>query len=274
MKGELMSSVEEKLGEPIATIMAQYCGVGSGEFITAAGSGGDGVLPGNPTQSSPPHSPLFTFHAAGREDVDVRMLGSGRPFVIELTASRPVLVPLAEFRRMQQGICAGEAVKALELAPATRSHLVVLAEGSEGKRKSYAALVWSSVPLTGHGHLAQKLSSMAQTPMRISQQTPVRVLHRRSLMTRSRMIRSGEGLLLSPHFFILHMVTSAGTYVKEFVHGDLGRTRPCLADVMGFGEDGDCDILFLDVVGHQESGGCVEGDGLGDEEEEGEEEED
>ncbi len=42
-------------------------------------------------------------------------------------------------------------------------------------------------------------------------------------------------------------------YVKEFVHGDCGRTRPCLADVLsgGGGASGtaDCDILMLDVVG-------------------------
>jgi tRNA U54 and U55 pseudouridine synthase Pus10 len=26
--------------------------------------------------------------------------------------------------------------------------------------------------------------------------------------------------------FLLHLVASAGTYIKEFVHGDRGRTRP------------------------------------------------
>jgi len=26
----------------------------------------------------------FTLHASGREDLDVRMLGTGRPFIIEL----------------------------------------------------------------------------------------------------------------------------------------------------------------------------------------------
>ena len=107
---------------------------------------------------------------------------------------------------------------------------------------------------------------MAAGPTVLAQQTPIRVLHRRSLITRSRVVLRGEGLLLSPHFFLLHMTTTAGTYVKEFVHGDMGRTRPCLADVLGFGEDGDCDILFLDVVGHE--------DGEEGEEEGGEEEED
>jgi tRNA pseudouridine synthase 10 len=44
--------------------------------------------------------------------------------------------------------------------------------------------------------------------------------------------------------FELDVVTQAGTYVKEFVHGDLGRTKPSLSDIIG----GDVDILALDVL--------------------------
>lgn len=42
------------------------------------------------------------------------------------------------------------------------------------------------------------------------------------------------------------METQAGTYVKEFVHGDFGRTKPSLADLLGV-ECGEVDILELDV---------------------------
>lgn len=37
----------------------------------------------------------------------------------------------------------------------------------------------------------------------------------------------------APHVFRLQLRTDAGTYIKEFVHGDGGRTVPCLADVAG-----------------------------------------
>jgi tRNA pseudouridine synthase 10 len=40
---------------------------------------------------------------------------------------------------------------------------------------------------------------------------------------RVQVIHSMRCELLAPHFFILHVRTSAGTYIKEFVHGDLGR---------------------------------------------------
>lgn len=49
---------------------------------------------------------------------------------------------------------------------------------------------------------------------------------------------------INPHFFILDAHTSAGTYVKEFVHSDLGRTQPNLGTLL----DCEADILQLDVL--------------------------
>lgn len=40
------------------------------------------------------------------------------------------------------------------------------------------------------------------------------------------------------------MVTGAGTYVKEFVHGDFGRTKPSVGDII----NAEVDILALDVL--------------------------
>jgi len=51
---------------------------------------------------------------------------------------------------------------------------------------------------------------------------------------------------LNPHWFLLRLVTSAGAYVKEFVHGDMGRTQPNVGSLLG--DDGGADILQLDVV--------------------------
>lgn len=49
-------------------------------------------------------------------------------------------------------------------------------------------------------------------------------------------------------YTIFRMETQAGTYVKEFVHGDFGRTQPSLADLLGV-ECGEIDLLELDVEG-------------------------
>jgi tRNA pseudouridine synthase 10 len=38
--------------------------------------------------------------------------------------------------------------------------------------------------------------------------------------------------LLNDHYFVLNIITSAGAYVKEFVHGDLGRTFPSISSLI------------------------------------------
>ena len=45
--------------------------------------------------------------------------------------------------------------------------------------------------------------------------------------------------------FRLKLTTQAGTYVKEFVHGDFGRTTPNLREILGIP---DLDIIALDVL--------------------------
>ena len=44
--------------------------------------------------------------------------------------------------------------------------------------------------------------------------------------------------------FKLDLVTEAGTYIKEFVHGDFGRTVPNMCTLLGH----KADILALDVT--------------------------
>jgi tRNA pseudouridine synthase 10 len=47
-----------------------------------------------------------------------------------------------------------------------------------------------------------------------------------------------------PHYFKLTLTTSAGTYVKEFVNGDFGRTVPSVGSLL----DCHAEIVQLDVV--------------------------
>ena len=42
----------------------------------------------------------------------------------------------------------------------------------------------------------------------------------------------------------LHVIASAGTYIKELVHGDLGRTTPSIGEILNT----EADILQLDVA--------------------------
>ncbi len=160
--------------------------------------------------------PLFTFHAAGREDVDVRMLGTGRPFVIELSGARGAMLPLSSFASLGAALGSGGAgglsspLRVHDLAPTSRAEFAVLQTGADAKRKSYVALAWSSVAWPSQEALDAALAPSAKG-IALAQRTPIRVLHRRSLLTRAKKIHSTVAKRLSPHFFLLHMVTSAGT---------------------------------------------------------------
>lgn len=57
-------------------------------------------------------------------------------------------------------------------------------------------------------------------------------------------ILSVEPLPQKPAYFQLRMRTQAGTYIKEFVHGDLGRSTPSMCSLLGM----EVQILQLDVL--------------------------
>mmetsp|Transcript_12778 Transcript_12778/g.21602 ORF Transcript_12778/g.21602 Transcript_12778/m.21602 type:complete len:87 (-) Transcript_12778:7-267(-) len=63
-------------------------------------------------------------------------------------------------------------------------------------------------------------------------------------MTRDKMIYKLKVVRINKHYFILHVLASAGTYIKEFVHGDLGRTTPNVGGILNC----EADILQLDVT--------------------------
>ena len=57
-------------------------------------------------------------------------------------------------------------------------------------------------------------------------------------------IQNNEKIAESKEFlFKLTSCTQAGTYVKEFVHGDFGRTSPNMCTILNC----DVDIIALDV---------------------------
>ena len=57
------------------------------------------------------------------------------------------------------------------------------------------------------------------------------------------MARLVEDVEFPGQFFTVDLKTDAGTYIKEFIHGDLGRTKPNMCSLLGV----DVDIVALDV---------------------------
>jgi tRNA pseudouridine synthase 10 len=106
-------------------------------------------------------------------------------------------------------------------------------------------MVWTKKEITQAD--CDKLSEIRD--LEVDQKTPIRVLHRRSQLVRPKMVYRVKATYVNPHFFELHLLAQAGTYIKELVHGDLGRTTPNIGSIL----ETEADILQLDVTNVFES---------------------
>lgn len=187
-------------------------------------------------------SDLHKFHTGGREDIDVRMLGSGRPFVVELLSPRFSIscgkqtLKILEVLINKEEINVG--VSGLEFTD--NSCFAVLTEAASAKVKVYAAIIQTENELKEE--IIEKINLIRD--LEIDQMTPLRVLHRRTLMTRDKIIYRCFLDKINRYSAVCYILSSAGTYIKEFVHGDLNRTKPNLGTLLGC----KCDIIQLDVL--------------------------
>jgi tRNA pseudouridine synthase 10 len=190
---------------------------------------------------------LYKFMSAGREDVDVRMLGSGRPFAFEIKSPHRVsAIGAAELDAVEAAVNdGGEDVEVEGLALIkSRNVATTLHAMSQEKRKHYRCVCYCSRPLKSDAD-AGLAALRAIRDLEVHQQTPLRVLHRRSQMNRPKTVHSASVRRVADQWLVLDLETQAGAYIKEFCHGDLGRTRPALGDIL----DATTDIVQLDVVG-------------------------
>jgi len=182
------------------------------------------------------------LHGMGREDVDARMLGTGRPFVLEIKEPRKRHLDLAAARDRVN--VSGQA-EVDAFLPATRKDVVAVK--SDRADKTYRVLVRFASPVD-EAKLKKELIILEAQP--IAQRTPTRVVHRRADTTRHRSVRRAEVLSTDGTVAELRVTAEAGAYVKELVHGDQGRTKPSLADQLGVA----CEVLELDVVDIHDEG--------------------
>ncbi|XP_067421302.1 tRNA pseudouridine synthase Pus10 [Emydura macquarii macquarii] len=182
----------------------------------------------------------FNFSSSGREDVDVRTLGNGRPFALELVKPHRIHFTAVEMKELQQKINnSSDKIKVRDLQLVTREAIGHMKEGEEEKTKTYSAFIWIDKAIQKED--IALLDDMKE--LKIDQKTPLRVLHRRPLAVRSRVIHTMKSEYIDEHNFRLHLKTQAGTYIKEFVHGDFGRTKPNIGSLLKT----TADILELDV---------------------------
>src|SRR5271157_974580 len=178
------------------------------------------------------------LHGAGREDIDARCIGTGRPFILEIVAPKKRSIDLSALEAEINRSADGRVAVALSHW-SDRSDVETLK--SSKAHKKYRILVEVEGQLSAGG-LANALKALKGVT--IQQRTPVRVAHRRSDKIRERKVLDIEFVGEQDGKFILEVLGEAGLYIKELVSGDQGRTIPSLAEIL----QRSAHVTSLDVV--------------------------
>jgi len=168
-----------------------------------------------------------SFHASGREDIDARMLGRGRPFVIEVTKPKKRFLDLKAMKKAVNAIGKGK-VQVSDMKLVDKTVVQELKKG-ESRQKEYRVLIEFEKGISN-----KDLRSLenALTNASVKQQTPLRVVHRRADMTREKYIYDVSVKKLSPKKAEMKIRCQGGLYVKELVTGDEGRTVPNVSAIL------------------------------------------
>ncbi|XGI83185.1 tRNA pseudouridine(54/55) synthase Pus10 [Halorutilales archaeon Cl-col2-1] len=177
----------------------------------------------------------MVFHGAGREDVDAKMLGSGRPFVAEVKEPRVRRPGLDEIRQKVNGT--GK-VEVEDLHFVTRD-TVERVKSLDSSKRYRAKVVFSEE--VSDDELDDALSEIEGE---IEQRTPDRVSHRRADKVRRREVYDAEGETEDETTATVEVHGTGGLYIKELISGDGGRTNPSLSGLLGV----DAEVESLDVV--------------------------
>ena len=178
-----------------------------------------------------------TFHGAGREDIDARMLGTGRPFIVEAVRPKRRTIDLDNLREEINRQAAGK-VEVGELETVSGDLVEKIKEAAFEKTYQAFVRLGSEVP-------EEKLKSVLKELVGlIDQRTPTRVSHRRADKFRARNVYSADLTEVSGRSIRVTIRGDSGLYIKELISGDGGRTKPSLAESLGV----DAVVEELDVI--------------------------
>lgn len=168
------------------------------------------------------------LHGAGREDVDALMLGSGRPFVLEIVEPRKRVVSLSSLEDTFNSSFK-DVAEINSLRFCSRKEIVKIKIVGEKISKVYRLKVEAErVPSEEE---ISKVEKMVQNLV-IYQRTPTRVLWRRADKVRKKVIKWIKISVINEKEMEVILEAQGGTYVKEFIDGDNGRTKPSLAELL------------------------------------------
>ncbi len=178
----------------------------------------------------------LVIHAAGREDADARMLGDGRPLVVEVKDPSRLRLPVPSLRCESPGPVPW--VTAVVEGRATREYVRTMK--TRPSRKTYRVVVVVPEGITEKD--VERILGLSGTV--VYQRTPTRVLGRKKDAVRRRRVYELKVNPISRHLLEVLVKTDGGLYVKELVEGDGGRTTPSFSEVTGKSMS----VVMLDVV--------------------------
>ncbi|TFH11573.1 MAG: tRNA pseudouridine(54/55) synthase Pus10, partial [Candidatus Atribacteria bacterium] len=177
------------------------------------------------------------LHGAGREDIDARMLGRGRPFVLELHHPKRRSVDVSNAHVDVNESAAGRVtVSPLRLV----EHRAVAWVKELRATKTYQAFVQFAEPVDS----SQLQHALDLLPGDILQRTPRRVSHRRADLVRNRTLHEATGRLIDETHADIIVLGDGGLYIKELISGDENRTNPSLSGRLGV----QTQVIDLDVL--------------------------
>jgi len=179
-----------------------------------------------------------SFHGCGREDIDALMLGSGRPFVLEIKNPKKRTIDLA-ILTSEINSYTKDRVEISNLRFSDRKEIARIKNAEF--QKTYYIVIEGEKPIK-----KEKLKEVAQILQgkTIKQLTPTRVAHRRANKIRERQVYNCELESVEGSIARLTIETQSGTYIKELVSGDSGRTTPNISEMIGI----PCKVKELDVI--------------------------
>ncbi|MEX2702062.1 MAG: tRNA pseudouridine(54/55) synthase Pus10 [Candidatus Baldrarchaeota archaeon] len=180
------------------------------------------------------------FHGAGREDLDARMLGNGRPFIVEIKTPLKRFISLKDLEKYVNNYAQGK-VEVRDLRWASREDVRKLKALSQIAAKVYRVLVETEKQIS-----EEELKKLEQilTGITVRQRTPLRVAYRRADKVRIKAIYDVKTKKLDDHHFEMIVKCQGGLYVKELVSGDEERTTPSVSEIL----DTKAKCIELDVL--------------------------
>ncbi|MFH1520921.1 MAG: tRNA pseudouridine(54/55) synthase Pus10 [Candidatus Micrarchaeota archaeon] len=165
----------------------------------------------------------YVMHASGREDVDATNT-AGRAFVFEIKEPSERKLNLVELTKI---IGKSNEVEVCDLQVVRRKFIEMVTESHFDK--TYDAEIEFGREITENDE--RKILELAGETL--LQQTPTRVAHRRANLVRHRKVKTIEVKNRDKNKATIIVKAEAGTYIKELISGDNGRTNPSISKLLG-----------------------------------------